>query len=312
MKKSLLILIALGFSGVSHAIPWAKGYVPGYAKDCMNAEAAGTLNSLTDLNKCNSKGYVGAFNSLDNYYRYNKEQNSYVFSENINRVHVLVTDIKQDVNIPSSLYSLCESKMCYRAIIYINGDSFTGQHVATFVTTPGKPWADGTGNYTVESGRDSILWRGNRTPEMYYMAHLITDDMGLGGKVTNRFGDFYIMDHYVNSNNEDMPWAVFYNAGTAFHASPTVNGNIGSHGCTRLKYHESRLMNYLARHTGRNFTVETRYTERKALTQDQRNEASEALAYFEKQKEVFNRATSGDEEAKKKLEHDSMSSGGLY
>lgn len=324
MKKLVVSLALLGFSGAASAVP----YMP-WAQHCIEAEAAGTLGELKDYNKCNSKGYGGALNTLDQYYT--KWGNEFIFNESIQSIHVVVTDIKLDYDVPYSLQNICEDEMCYRAIIYKNGDSKSGQHIATFVTTPGKPWYERTdpetglpvqtGKYTNESARDTKTWVGNRTPEMYYKAHLVSDEMGLGGDIYNRFtsadgSEYYIMDHYKNSNNENMAWAVFYNQGTAFHSSPTVNGRVGSHGCTRLKYTDSRMMNYLARHTGRNFTVETRYTEREELTQEERDASVDMMAAaarnMKRHSDLRRRADAGDEDAKRQLSLDAMNGGGLY
>ena len=94
--------------------------------------------------------------------------------------------------------------------------------------------------------------------------------MGLGGDITNKFPGYFVMDHYRNTENEDMPWATFYHLGIAFHSSENVNGDIGSHGCTRLKHIEAKKMNFLARHVSRKFSVETRYTERERLSGKER------------------------------------------
>ena len=98
--------------------------------------------------------------------------------------------------------------------------------------------------------------------------------MGLGGDVTNKFPGYFVMDHYRNSENEDMAWSTFYHFGVAFHSSKYVNGDVGSHGCTRLKHIEAKKMNFLARHVGRKFSVETRFTERRRLSSSQRKQVS--------------------------------------
>lgn len=315
MKSLSLISIILCFSPLAWSSPWSDGYTPSWAQTCIQAEESGGLGLLADYNKCNSKGYGGYKNDLSFYYE--KQGAGYVFSDIVQSAHIVVTDIGMDAEIPFELMGVCQDTMCYRALVYINGDSKTGQHVATWVTTPGKPWTDGSGgSYTVESSKDRRTWRGNRTQEMYYRLHTLSDDIELGGKVTNRFQDLFVMDHYVNRDGDDMPWTVFYNGGTAFHASFTVNGNVGSHGCTRLKYHESRLMNFLARHVGRNYTVETRYTEREEMSQDERDSATRLLERAGIQLDAIydlnQRAQNGDGDAADQLKWHSINNGGLY
>jgi hypothetical protein len=152
--------------------------------------------------------------------------------------------------------------------------------------------------------------------------------MGLGGDVTGKIPGYYVMDHYVNSYNprtglggDDMGWAVFYHYGIAFHSSFTVNGRVDSHGCTRLKYLEAKKMNFLARHTLRNFTVETRFTEREELTDDERRAVSYidlAALNFEELRRLQERANDpnlSEEErraAQSELNFRNLTSGGLY
>jgi hypothetical protein len=325
MRTLIFYTLLIGLSGQAFAqqIPWRKGAnPPGWVVDCHLAERDGSLYSadrFQKYNKCNSVGYAGYKNEIENYYF--KVGDEIIFDSSVVSAHVVVTDIGHyaESDIPLELMGVCQSDMCYRALIYLNGDSQTGNHVATFVTTPGMPWDDGTGIYTPQMNWDEVMWRGNRTEEGYYTPHKVSDDMGLGGTITNRFGNFYIMDHYYNSNNENMPWAVFYNAGVAFHSSPTVNGNIGSHGCTRLKYTESRIMNYLARHTLENFTVETRFTERSRMSDEMRLNGAQAIAYGKKvlkraeklHKQAQEQGEAG-EAARKQITIDGMGSGGLY
>lgn len=239
-----------------------QGYVPNWAKNCVEAESNYRLEDLDDVNLCTSKGYTGYMDNLDYYSRIDFRGN-YTFNS-IESVHVVVTDARLDVSIPD--YGHCRSEMCYRAYVYINGDEDTGEHVATWVVTPGMPWTDRSGgNYTPESL--SVFLNSPKKNQNSKGHFLLQNDneMGLAGKAYGKFPGYFVMDYYVNSNGEDMPWSTFYHFGIAFHASYTVNGNVGSHGCTRLKYIESKKMNYLARHVGRRFSVETRFTERTKL-----------------------------------------------
>lgn len=239
-----------------------NGLVPNWAANCVTAERRGQLEDLANMNRCTSKGYTGYMDDLDYYSRIDSNGN-YTFY-NIDSVHVVVTDARIDYSIPD--YGHCKSEMCYRAYVYINGDEHTGQHVATWVVTPGMPWRDGSGgNYTPQSLRVyQTSPKKNQNSKGDFLLQK-DNEMGLAGKVYGKLPGYFVMDYYINSNNEDMPWATFFHFGIAFHASYTVNGNVGSHGCTRLKYIESKKMNLLARHVGRRFSVETRYTERRLL-----------------------------------------------
>jgi len=243
------------------------GFTPGWVKHCQDSEEDSELDRLYDINQCTSKGYMGFKDDLD-YYSTLERDGSYSFNY-IESVHVVVTDAKLDRKAPD--YGRCTSEMCYRAYVYINGDENTGHHIATWVTTTGRPWYDGSGgNYTPES-----LYVYQTAPEKNQNSKgdfLLQKDseMGLGGEVEDKIPGFYVMDHYRNTENEDMPWATFYHIGIAFHSSEYVNGDTASHGCTRLKYVEAKKMNYLARHVGRKFSVETRYTERERLSSNER------------------------------------------
>jgi len=240
-----------------------QNYVPNYALGCVEAENNGRLDDLGDVNRCTSKGYTGYMDNLDYYSRIDY-RGDYTF-DYIESVHVVVTDARLDTSVPD--YGHCRSEMCYRAYVYINGDEHSGEHIATWAVTPGKPWRDGSGgNYTPESL--SVYLNSPKKNQNNRGDFLLQNDneMGLAGKVYGKFPGYFVMDYYVNSDGEDMPWATFYHYGIAFHASYTVNGDVGSHGCTRLKYIEAKKMNYLARHVGRRFSVETRFTERRKLS----------------------------------------------
>ncbi|ATH07965.1 hypothetical protein BIY24_08375 [Halobacteriovorax marinus] len=252
-------LFALSDSSMALFSNYRFGFTPKWIKQCEKAQKKEVDHLLGDLNGCNSKGYMGYKDDLS-YYSTMDEDGGYTFN-GINSVHVVVTDAKLDRKAPD--YGSCTSKMCYRAYVYINGDEKTGNHIATWVTSPGRPWYDGSGgNYTPES---LYVYRTNpmenQNENGYF--HLQQDgEMGLGGDVTDRIPGYFVMDHYRNTENEDMPWATFYHLGIAFHSSKYVSGSIDSHGCTRLKHIEAKKMNFLARHVKRNFTVETRYTDR--------------------------------------------------
>jgi len=267
-KPLKLATLAMTFLTISHSSmaffsDYRFGFTPRWIKDCDRAEENMTTHRLGDLNKCNSKGYMGYKDDLS-YYSNLNEDGTYSFNS-INSVHVVVTDVALDRTAPD--YGSCKSEMCYRAYVYINGDENTGDHVATWVTTPGRPWYDGSGgNYTPES-----LYVYQTSPKKNQKSNgdfLLQKDgeMGLAGDVTDRIPGYFVMDHYRNSDNEDMPWATFYNHGVAFHSSKYVDGTAGSHGCTRLKQIEAKKMNFLARHVLRNFSVETRFTNRSRLS----------------------------------------------
>lgn len=268
LKFTLITLGCLLLSSQSMAFfsKYRFGFTPGWVKNCQEKERNYNLDQLHNLNKCTSKGYMGHKDDLDYYSTLNRD-GSYTF-RGIRSVHVVVTDAKLDRRAPD--YGSCTSKMCYRAYVYINGDENTGNHVATWVTTTGRRWYDGSGgNYTPESlhvYRTSPKKNQNSKGDFLLQRN---GEMGLGGEVTNRDPKYFVMDHYRNTKNQDMPWAVFYHYGIGFHSSKYVNGETGSHGCTRLKHVEAKKMSYLARHVGRKYSVETRYTERKRLNRKQ-------------------------------------------
>ena len=267
LTTSLVALFIISQSTMAFFSDYRFGFRPRWVKDCERAEQSLETHRLGDLNRCTSKGYMGYNDDLSYYSTYNEDGTySYRF---INSVHVVVTDVKQDRTAPD--YGSCTSSMCYRAYVYINGDENTGDHVATWVTTPGRPWYDGSGgNYTPES---LYVYRTNPMKNQNSKGDFMLQkdgEMGLGGDVTNRIPGYFVMDHYRNTENEDMPWATFYHLGIAFHSSKYVNGDVGSHGCTRLKHIEAKKMNFLARHVKRNFTVETRFTERERISTQER------------------------------------------
>lgn len=258
-----LLSLCINQSEAFTASPWRDAQTPDWVMECQYAEGEGLLAELKDFNKCNSKGYDATGDVLA-YHMFVNSDGSYTVDPEIESVHVLVTDIRLDKELGLSKY--CNSEMCYRALVFLNGDSKSGQHVATWVTSPGKPWRDGTGIYTPESKR---VFRERRTSNQndkgYFMLQQ-DHEMGLGGDMVGKINGYYVLDHYINSNNENMGWASCFHFGVCFHASPKVNGNTASHGCARLKYIESKKINFLSRHTLRNFTVETRFTERQKLS----------------------------------------------
>lgn len=271
LAATALALFTLSNSAMALFSDFRFGYTPKWVKQCDKAQKKEEGHRLGGLNHCNSKGYMGYKDDLSYYYNQNDDA-TYSFNR-IDSVHVVVTDVKQDRRAPD--YGSCTSSMCYRAYIYINGDEDTGDHVATWVTTPGMPWYDGSGgDYTPES---LYVYQTNPQRNQNDLGHFLLQkdgEMGLGGDVTDRVTGYFVMDHYRNTENEDMPWPTFYHLGVAFHSSKYVNGDIGSHGCTRLKHIEAKKMNFLARHVKRNFTVETRYTERSRLSSKARRAVS--------------------------------------
>lgn len=313
-KMSLLGMLILTLSPkVSFAESyWSKGAAPQWVKSCQEFEKQGVAHQLKDYNPCNSKGYQGYVDDLDQY-GYLDQNGGYIFLD-IESVHVVVTDFNLDFHTPD--FGDCESESCYRAYVYINGDQDTGTHVATWVTTPGMPWADGTGNYTPES---SVVYQTSRKSNQNSKGHFMLQldhEMGLGGDVTAKIKNHYVMDHYVNSNGEDMPWATFYHFGIAFHSSGHVDGEIGSHGCTRLKYIESKKMNFLARTVGRKFTVETRFTEVEKMSAEEREKVillEQAAKNMKEYTDLVKRAEQGDLDAASQLRAMSINGGGgLY
>jgi len=265
----ILIMLCLYQNDAHAASPWRGGQTPDWVMDCQYSEKSGVLSDLEDYNRCNSKGY-DATGDILSYHMFLNNDGTYTVDPEIRSVHVLVTDIRLDKTLGLSKY--CNSKMCYRALVFINGDSESGQHVATWITSPGVPWRDGTGVYTPESRR--VLNKRkepNQNDKGYFMLQQ-DHEMGLGGVMNGKIDGYYVLDHYVNSNKENMGWAACYHYGICFHASSKVNGNVASHGCTRMKYIESKKINFLARHALRNFTVETRYTERHKLSSAQLEE----------------------------------------
>ncbi len=265
IKLSATALFILLYSQSTLALfsSYRFGVTPSWVKKCDRSEENLELDRLGALNRCTSKGYMGYKDDLSYYSTYNTEDGTYSF-QYINSVHVVVTDVKLDRAAPD--YGSCTSDMCYRAYVYINGDENTGEHVATWVTTPGMPWYDGSGgDYTPES---LYVYRTNPAKNQRSNGDFLLQrdgEMGLGGDESGKIPGYFVMDHYRNSENEDMAWSTFYHFGVAFHSSKYVNGDVGSHGCTRLKHIEAKKMNYLARHVKRNFSVEVRFTDRSRL-----------------------------------------------
>ncbi|WP_372655764.1 L,D-transpeptidase [Halobacteriovorax sp.] len=271
LAATALALFSISNGATAFFSDYRFGFRPKWVKQCERAQEKMEGHLLGALNKCNSKGYMGYKDDLA-YYSVQNDDATYSFNR-INSVHVVVTDAKQDREAPD--YGSCKSEMCYRAYVYINGDQYTGDHVATWVTTPGRRWYDGSGgDYTPES---KYVYQTTPMKNQNELGHFLLQkdgEMGLGGDVTDRVTGYFVMDHYRNSDNEDMPWATFYHLGVGFHSSKYVDGTAGSHGCTRLKHIEAKKMNFLARHVKRKFTVETRYTERQRLSTKARQKVS--------------------------------------
>jgi len=321
MKKLLFTFTAFFIFDLSpsFATPYYEGTTPGWVLNCRQIEKNRLEHTLVEYNKCNSAKFGGYMDNLSGYMGYfpgeSYFQGQYSVDPFIQSVHVLVTDTKidRDPNLPYT--GICDDTMCYRAFVFINGDSSTGTHVATWATSPGKKWTDGSGgNYTPDtlntfnSGRHP-----NQNSKGYFMLQQ-DHEMGLKGVVTGKYPGFYVMNHYVNSDDEDMPWATCYHFGTCFHVSGQVNGKTESHGCTRLKYIEAKKINFLARHVGRNFTVETRFTERETLTDEERRAITlreVAVKILEENIELRERAQQGDADAQGELFEQGVRSGGI-
>lgn len=326
MKLFLFILGALTFFNINSAFasPYFGGTAPGWVLNCQQIERSGTEHTLVEYNRCNSAEFGGYMDELSRYYMAftpgtEGSTGSYNVDPSIQSVHAVVTDAKIDNQIPYN--GACNDTMCFRVLIYINGDSQTGTHVATWATSPGRVWTDGSGgNYTPESYEVLLS---ERKPNQNSLGHFKLQqdhEMGLKGVVTGKYPGYYVMDHYINSDDEDMPWATCYHFGICFHASGQVNGKTESHGCTRLKYLEAKRMNFLARHVGRNFTVETRFTERSTLTDEERNAVSLqniGIRNIQEVERLRNLIDNGDteeirERARRDLENRSLGTGGLY
>ena len=182
--------------------------------------------------QANSIGSTAYRDQLSYFIQSDLNSDYLIYSPVIRSAHVVVKDIALD--------GLCGNyDMCFRALVYINGDEFTGQHVATYMTSPGNPSLDSRATFTPEG-----VYRVQKNQEIV-----------LGGQSFGRVGNLHVYDHYINRENEPMRWPVFYHRGFAFHSSNIVTGELASHGCTRLRPDEAKKINFLARHVGENFTV---------------------------------------------------------
>lgn len=179
-----------------------------------------------------SRGYA-------EYYLNLSRVNQLIKNNQIYNVHAHVRNIAKD--------GLCDSAECFRVFIFVNGDENSGEHVATFVVSPG------TGRRTpvVE---DQVLRKYDKDVRWLksYEAPTIFEDWDMyriygsksyPGKVPN------------------MPNAMFFLKAIAFHGSfDIVDGNKRSHGCIRMFPDESYWMHSLVRAGQGNLTVDVLHT----------------------------------------------------
>lgn len=153
----------------------------------------------------------------------------------INRVHMHIRDIARD--------GLCPGQ-CFRIYVFLNGDLQTGEHVATFVASPG------TGNKTLLEN-NKALQKGSRRLTDFEQA--------------SKFSKFDMYRIYGSkdfpSQIPNMPNAMFYRGGLAVHGSfATVDGNKRSEGCTRMFPDESYFLHSLVIEAQGNATFDVLHT----------------------------------------------------
>lgn len=156
-------------------------------------------------------------------------------SRGIRSVHVHVRDIAKD--------GLC-SGTCFRAYVYLNGDERSGEHVATFVVSPG------TGRRTPLVS-DAPLRRHTRSLASY--------------ERPTQYRNFDMYRIYGSksypSSTPNMPNAMFYMDAIALHGSfDTVDGNKRSHGCVRMFPDESYFVHSLVIEAEGNLTFDVLHT----------------------------------------------------
>lgn len=150
--------------------------------------------------------------------------------QSVQSVYVAVQDIAR--------YGMCDDAQCFRVYVYINGTDQTGQHIATFVASPGTGRRTPTGTFGPTKGA-------------FYQSN------------GQRFLDFDIFRHYVSKKYKaPMPEAMFFTAsGIALHGSyDTVNGRKQSKGCVRMFPNEARFIQDLVREAGGRLTVNVKHT----------------------------------------------------
>lgn len=177
-----------------------------------------------------SRGYAG-------YYLGQQKLRSIYNSVGVRSVHTVVRNIAKD--------GLCgDYKECFRVYVYVNGEQNSGDHVATFIVSPGT---------------------GRRTP-LYNNAKLRTFTRSLHGfEKKTQFKNFDMYRIYGSKSYPDplpnMPNAMFFDGAIALHGSfGKVNGSKQSHGCIRMNPDESYWLHSLVRAAEGNLTVDVFHT----------------------------------------------------
>lgn len=156
--------------------------------------------------------------------------------QQVESVHVHVRNIAVD--------GLCGSAECFRAYVFVNGDQDSGEHVATFVVSPGM---------------------GGRTPQVEARPlRLFTRYLTKYEKPT-QFGEWDMYRIYGSKSYPgsipNMPNAMFILDSIALHGSfDTVDGNKRSHGCVRMFPDESYWLHSLVRSAQGQLTVDILHT----------------------------------------------------
>lgn len=158
-------------------------------------------------------------------------------TEGIWAVHAMVRNIAKD--------GLCgDFAQCFRVYIFVNGDQYGGEHVATFVVSPGT---------------------GRRTP-LYDDAKLRTFTRYLYKyERPTQFKKFDMYRIYGSKSYPDpipnMPNAMFFSDSIALHGSfGRVDGNKRSHGCIRMFPDESYWLHSLVIESNGKLTVDVLHT----------------------------------------------------
>lgn len=179
-----------------------------------------------------SRGYAEYFLNL-------LRVNSLIQNNQVYSVHAHVRNIAKD--------GLCDSAECFRVYIFVNGDENNGEHVATFVVSPG------TGRRT-PSVEDQPLRKYDKKVRWLknFEAPTIFEDWDM----FRIYGSKSYPDSVPN-----MPNAMFFLQAIALHGSfDKVDGNKRSHGCIRMFPDESYWLHSLVRAGQGNLTVDVLHT----------------------------------------------------
>ncbi|MGH1468292.1 MAG: L,D-transpeptidase [Bdellovibrionales bacterium] len=175
----------------------------------------------------------------------------------VDRVHVVIKDIAR--------LGLCGSfDECYRAYVYVNGNEQDGDHIGTFMTSPGREGDHQDFNPAIE---EYVTTKGIYTEEgdysLEYKGQTPLSGAAEADRKGLRFDNFNMFKLYKSgaSFGAKMPFAMFFNKGQALHCSyGAVDGNRHSHGCVRLRCGEAeKLYNLVSKASG-NLTVSIRDT----------------------------------------------------